>query len=139
MAAKGRSGKPPNLGDFNFLGGGDGDHEGSVAFSDISFPSHVSDLESFHSDLDISMHSRESLSADDGAAGQYENGGDRNIGYCISLIDMIQIRLRRKVGRDGLRTFVGFQITLLARVNVIKSVVNIYVIFILRQLAAKNP
>jgi hypothetical protein len=67
------------LGDFNFLGGGDGDHEGSVAFSDISFPSHVSDLESFHSDLDISMNSRQSLSVDDQAVGQPEDSGDKNV------------------------------------------------------------
>ena len=76
MASKGRSGKLSNLGDFNFLG--DGDHEGSVAFSDISFPSHVSDLESFHSDLDISMHSRQSLSADDQAVQQHEDDGDKS-------------------------------------------------------------
>lgn len=50
-----------HLGD-NVLAGSDGELEGSVAFSDISFPSHVSDLESFHSDFDISMSSRASMS-----------------------------------------------------------------------------
>ncbi|XP_028392534.1 uncharacterized protein LOC114517088 [Dendronephthya gigantea] len=69
MSGKGRfAEKAPNLGEFRFIGGGDGDHEGSLAFSDISFPSHVSDLESFHSDLDVSINSvqsRESMSAAD--------------------------------------------------------------------------
>lgn len=85
MAGKGRS----NLGEFNFVGSGDGDHEGSVAFSDISFPSHVSDLESFHSDLDISVNSRASLFPEDDGGFQVEQHEDdtvamrENIGYCI--------------------------------------------------------
>ena len=88
MAGKGRSARPPYLGDFNFLGAGNSDHEGSVAFSDISFPSHVSDLESFHSDFDMSMNSRESLCADNVAVETYEDGGGRkdNVRYCIRLI-----------------------------------------------------
>ena len=84
MEAKGRAVKSQVGGDFNFLGEGDGEHEGSVAFSDISFPSHVSDLESFHSDFDFSVQSRESLPADDVAVQRCEDGGrDRpeNDGY----------------------------------------------------------
>ena len=86
MAGKGRS--ATNLGEFNFLGASDGDHEGSVAFSDISFPSHVSDLESFHSDLDISVNSRASLFPEDGEvhAEQHEDESTtmkENFGYCI--------------------------------------------------------
>ena len=86
MAGKGRS--AINLGEFNFLGAGDDDHEGSVAFSDISFPSHVSDLESFHSDLDISVNSRASLFPEDGEVHveKHEDGSTtmkENFGYCI--------------------------------------------------------
>lgn len=64
MADGGASARFTNLGNFNFLASGDGEHEGSIAFSDISFPSHVSDLESFHSDIDVSINSRQSLASD---------------------------------------------------------------------------
>ena len=47
---------------FNFFSIGDGQREGSLALSDISFPSHVSELESFQSDLDITLLSRDSIS-----------------------------------------------------------------------------
>lgn len=68
MSSKGRLGeRPPNLGELCFLGGGDSDHEGSLAYSDISFPSHVSDLESFHSDLDVTIKSVESRESMPGA------------------------------------------------------------------------
>ena len=76
-----RATRPENLGDFQFLGGG-GDHDGSVAFSDISFPSHVSDLESFHSDLDLSLQSRrESLCTDDGQSDSHNVDRKKDDGY----------------------------------------------------------
>lgn len=49
---------------FNFFSIGDGQREGSLALSDISFPSHVSELESFQSDLDITLQSRDSVSTE---------------------------------------------------------------------------
>ena len=47
---------------FNFFAMSDGQREGSLAYSDISFPSHVSELESFQSELDISLNSHDSTS-----------------------------------------------------------------------------
>ena len=61
---------------FNFFSIGDGQHEGSLALSDISFPSHVSELESFQSDLDITLLSRDSVSTQ----GELEHDGESEIG-----------------------------------------------------------